>query len=95
MIWFGWVLWFISHCRLFNAKSNTCIWLVIKVFGKILNKPELIFLRTVEWFQEFLSDANNSIYCYQIQIILFDINHLFATQLFHLLLMLPVLFVHS
>ena len=21
MIWFGWVLWHINHCRLFNAKS--------------------------------------------------------------------------
>ena len=22
MIWFGWVLWHINHCRLFNAKSS-------------------------------------------------------------------------
>ena len=22
MIWFGWVLWFMNHCRLFNAKSS-------------------------------------------------------------------------
>ena len=22
MIWFGWVLWHINHCWLFNAKSN-------------------------------------------------------------------------
>ena len=21
MIWFGWVLWYINHCRLFNEKS--------------------------------------------------------------------------
>ena len=22
MIWFGWVLWYINHSRLFNAKSS-------------------------------------------------------------------------
>ena len=22
MIWFGWLLWYINHCRLFNAKSS-------------------------------------------------------------------------
>ena len=25
MIWFGWVLWHINHCRLFNAKSSLYI----------------------------------------------------------------------
>ena len=28
MIWFGWVLWYISHCMLFNAKS--CSYIYIK-----------------------------------------------------------------
>ena len=27
MIWFGWVLWHISHCRLFNAKSSLYIYI--------------------------------------------------------------------
>ena len=22
LVWFGWVLWHINHCRLFNAKSS-------------------------------------------------------------------------
>ena len=26
MIWFGWVLWHINHCRLFNAKSSLYIY---------------------------------------------------------------------
>ena len=34
MIWFGWVLWHINHCRLFNAKSslyryNEYIWFIV------------------------------------------------------------------
>ena len=27
MIWFGWVLWHINHCRLFNAKSSLFIYI--------------------------------------------------------------------
>ena len=27
MIWFGWVLWHINHCRLFNAKSPLYIYI--------------------------------------------------------------------
>ena len=27
MIWFGWVLWYINHCRLFNAKSSLYIYI--------------------------------------------------------------------
>ena len=27
MIWFGWVLWHINHCRLFNAKSSLYIFI--------------------------------------------------------------------
>ena len=27
MIWFGWVLWHINHCRLFNAKSSSYIYI--------------------------------------------------------------------
>ena len=26
-IWFGWVLWYINHCRLFNAKSSLYIYI--------------------------------------------------------------------
>ena len=28
MIWFGWVLWHINHCRLFNAKSSLYIYIL-------------------------------------------------------------------
>ena len=31
MIWFGWVLWHINHCRLFNAKS--CLYIYIQYIG--------------------------------------------------------------
>ena len=31
MIWFGWVLWHINHCRLFNAKSS--LYIYIKCIG--------------------------------------------------------------
>ena len=27
MIWFGWVLWYINNCRLFNAKSSLYIYI--------------------------------------------------------------------
>ena len=28
LVWFGWVLWYINHCRLFNAKSSLYIYVV-------------------------------------------------------------------
>ena len=31
MIWFGWILWHINHCRLFNAKSS--LYIYIKYIG--------------------------------------------------------------
>ena len=38
------------------------IWFVNESFdGNILNKPELIFLHTVKWFQVLLRNTNNSI----------------------------------
>ena len=27
LVWFGWVLWHINHCRLFNAKSLLCMYI--------------------------------------------------------------------
>ena len=33
MIWFGWVLWHINHCRLFNAKSSLYIYIKYIGFG--------------------------------------------------------------
>ena len=33
MIWFGWVLWHINHCRLFNAKFYLFIYIYIKYIG--------------------------------------------------------------
>ena len=35
MIWFGWVLWHINHCRLFNAKSSLCICIKYTWFGLV------------------------------------------------------------
>ena len=33
MIWFGWVLWHINHCRLFNTKSSLYTYIKYIVFG--------------------------------------------------------------
>ena len=33
MIWFGWLLWHINHCRLFNAKSSLYIYIKYIWFG--------------------------------------------------------------
>ena len=33
MIWFGWVLWHINHCRLFNANSSLYIYIKYIWFG--------------------------------------------------------------
>ena len=35
MIWFGWVLWYINHCRLFNAKSSLYIFIKYIGFGLV------------------------------------------------------------
>ena len=35
MIWFGWVLWHINHCRLFNAKSSVYIYIKYIWFGLV------------------------------------------------------------
>ena len=35
MIWFGWVLWHINHCRLFNAKSSLYIYVKYIRFGLV------------------------------------------------------------
>ena len=34
-IWFGWVLWHINHCRLFNTKSSLHIYIKYKRFGLV------------------------------------------------------------
>ena len=36
MIWFGWVLWHINHCRLFNAKSFIYIYIYIYIYIKYI-----------------------------------------------------------
>ena len=33
MIWFGWVLWHIKHCKLFNVKSSLYIYIDYREFG--------------------------------------------------------------
>ena len=35
MIWFGWFLWHINHCRLFNAKSTVHIYIKYIWFGLV------------------------------------------------------------
>ena len=30
MIWFGWVLWHINHCWLFNAKPAVYVYIIIR-----------------------------------------------------------------
>ena len=35
MIWIGWVLWHIIHCRLFNAKSSLYIYTKYIGFGLV------------------------------------------------------------
>ena len=35
MIWFGWVLWHINHCRLFNDKSSLYIYIEYIGFGLV------------------------------------------------------------
>ena len=35
MIWFGWVLRYINHCRLFNAKSSLYIYIKYIGFGLV------------------------------------------------------------
>ena len=35
MIWFGWVLWHINHCRLFNGKSSLYIYIRYIGFGQV------------------------------------------------------------
>ena len=35
MIWVGWVLWGINHCRLFNAKSSLYIYIKYKWYGLV------------------------------------------------------------
>ena len=35
MIWFGWVLWHINHCRLFNAKFSLYIYIKYIRFGLV------------------------------------------------------------
>ena len=35
MIWFGWALWYINHCRLFNAKSSFYVYIKYTWFGLV------------------------------------------------------------
>ena len=34
MIWFGWVLWHINHCRLFNAKFSLYTY-ILKIYDLV------------------------------------------------------------
>ena len=35
MIWFGWVLWHINHCRQFNVESSLYIYIKYKGLGLV------------------------------------------------------------
>ena len=35
LVWLGWVLWHINHCRLFNAKSSLYIYIKYIRFGLV------------------------------------------------------------
>ena len=64
MIWLGWVLWHINHCRLFNAKSFLYIYIKYMIYKHILwitvlDEPELIFSIQLNDFIYFYT--NNSI----------------------------------
>ena len=56
MIWLGWVLWHINHCRLFNAKSSLYIYI----------KYNMIWLGWVLWHINHcrLFNAKSSLYIY-------------------------------
>ena len=47
MIWLGWGLWHINHCKLFNTKSSLYIYIKYMIFkyyfSTFLNEPKLIF----------------------------------------------------
>ena len=60
MIWFGWVLWHINHCRLFNAKYSLYIYIYI------LNIYDLVRLGLVLWYINHcrLFNAKSSLYIY-------------------------------
>ena len=55
MIWFGWVLWHINHCRLYNTKSS----LYIDIRYLRFDLVELIFWHAVKWFQVSLYNSYN------------------------------------
>ena len=66
MIWFGWVLRHINHCRLFNVKSFLYIYIKYMISKHILlitflNEPEFIFF-ALRWFYLFLFKTKNSIF---------------------------------
>ena len=45
MIWFGWILWQINHCRLFNAKSSLYIYQIYMIwFGWVFLVNQLLYV---------------------------------------------------
>ena len=60
MIWFGWVLWHINHCRLFNAKS------FLYIYIKYIYHLETHFVDNIlkRVWARFCSQLNGSKYCY-------------------------------
>ena len=61
MIWFGWVLWHINHCRLFNAKSSLYIYIKYIWFG-------LVGLSFMEYQSLWVFLMPNPIYTYILNI---------------------------
>ena len=62
MIWLGWVLWHINHCRIFNAKYSLyiyikCIWFgsvrfygISTTEGYLMPNPLYIYIYIYIWF---------------------------------------------
>ena len=95
---FCFILWHFNHCRLSNAKSSLYIyikyiWFVNILLITFLNKPTLILLHTIKWFQVLRCITNNlvkhrSFDCTQVknqtvlcQTIQFSLSYLFALSL--------------
>ena len=58
MIWFGWVLCHINHCRLFYAKSSLYIYIYIYI------RKDLVWLGFREIIHRWLFNAKASLYIY-------------------------------
>ena len=96
VIWFGLVLWYINHGKLFNAKSSMHIYIKYMISKHILqitflNETKLIWGRghswlvslisvKYEWFYLWLNVCWHRVKCFQV--LLFNTNNSIKHQLF-------------